>query len=128
MGYAISMDTAVPVIETLMNRVTREKVSAQNAAYLGISCEDVTSAIESTYGIPRGIYVAEVSARGPAEAAGITARSVITHFDGVRVTTTAALRELLEYYAAGETVSLTVQGPSGNSYTAQVVTITLGRA
>lgn len=128
MGYAISMDTAVPVIETLMNRVTREKVSAQNAAYLGISCEDVTSAIESAYGIPRGIYVAEVSAGGPAEAAGITARSVITHFDGVRVTTTAALRELLEYYAAGETVSLTVQVPSGNSYTAQVVTVTLGHA
>lgn len=128
MGYAISMETAVPVIETLMSRVTREKVSAQNAAYLGISCEDVTSAIESAYGIPRGIYVAEVSAGGPAEAAGITARSVITHFDGVRVTTTAALRELLEYYAAGETVSLTVQVPSGNSYAAQVVTITLGHA
>ncbi len=128
MGYAISMETAVPVIETLMNRVTREKVSAENAAYLGISCEDVTSAIESAYGIPRGIYVAEVTAGGPSEAAGITARSVITHFDGVRVTTTAALRELLEYYAAGETVSLTVQVPSGNSYAAQIVTVTLGHA
>lgn len=128
MGYAISMETAIPVIQTLMNRATREKVEADRASYIGISCEDVTSTIETVYGIPRGVYVTSVVSGGPADKAGITAKNVITHFDGIRITSTSALRDLLEYYAAGETVAVTLQIADGNSYVEKTVTLTLGSA
>ena len=41
MGYAISITTAIPIIEDLMNRITREKVDEENASYLGIRGEDI---------------------------------------------------------------------------------------
>jgi len=38
------------------------------------------------------------------------------------------LSNRMEYYAAGETVELTVQIVNGNTYTEQVLTVTLGAA
>ena len=128
MGYAISMSAATPIIEDLMNRATREKVSDENASYLGISGQDVTSEIEEYYGIPQGIYVTNVAAGSPAAEAGLEAKCVITHFDGIRVTGMSNLSNRMEYYAAGETVELTVQMVNGNTYTEQVLTVTLGAA
>lgn len=128
MGYAISITTATPIIEKLMNRTTREKVDSEDAAYLGINGEDITSQISSVYGIPQGIYVTYVGNDSPAQAAGITAKSVITHFDGIRVTTLSELQKKLQYYAAGETVEITLQVLEGNEYVEKVVEITLGSA
>ena len=128
MGYAISITTATPIIEDLMNRTTREKVDAQNAAYLGIDGEDITASISSAYGVPQGIYVTSVGSDSPAKEAGITTKCVVTHFDGIRVTGLSNLENRLQYYAAGETVSVTIQVPAGNSYEEKTVEVTLGRA
>lgn len=128
MGYAISMTAATPIIEDLMNRATREKVSDENASYLGISGQDITSEIEEYYGIPQGIYVINVADDSPADEAGMEVKYVITHFDGIRVTGMSNLSNRMEYYAAGETVELTVQVANGNTYTEQVLTVTLGAA
>ena len=128
MGYAIAITPATPIIEDLMNRTTREKVSEENASYLGISGEDITSNIESIYGIPQGIYVTSVANGSPAQKAGIDTTAVITHFDGIRVTSMSNLENRLEYYAAGETVELTIQVVEGNAYIEKTVTVTLGYA
>ena len=128
MGYAISVTTATPIIEDLMNRTTREKVAEEDAAYFGIDGEDITASISSAYGVPQGIYVTSVVSGSPAQEAGITAKSVVTHFDGIRVTGLSNLENRLQYYAAGETVSVTIQVPKGNSYEEQTVEVTLGRA
>ena len=58
----------------------------------------------------------------------MTLKSVITHFDGIRVTSTSNLESRLQYYAAGETVTLTVQVVEDNAYVEKTVEITLGRA
>ncbi len=126
MGYAISITTAMPIIEDLMNRTTREKVSDENASYLGIGGEEITSDISSAYGIPKGIYVTSVG--GPAKDAGVTVKNIITHFDGIRVTSVSNLEQRLQYYAAGETVEITLQAAEGNEYKEKTVTVTLGRA
>ena len=128
MGYAISITTAMPIVEDLMNRTTREKVSDENASYFGISGEDITSSISSAYGIPQGIYVTSVASGSPASSAGITVKSVITHFDGIRVTSYSNLENRLQYYAAGETVDVTIQALNGNEYVEKTVSVTLGRA
>ena len=128
MGYAISMSDAMPVIEELMTKTTREKVSDENASYLGISARDISSDMSSAYGIPEGIYVTSVASGSAAEKVGITEQSVITKFDGVSVSTVSALESRLEYYAAGETVEVTLQVNTGSGYTEKTVSVTLGSA
>ena len=128
MGYAISITMAMPIIEDLMNRTTREKVFEDNAAYLGISGEDITASVSSAYGIPQGIYITSVSSDSPLQDAGIRAKSILTYFDGIRVTSLSNLENRLQYYAAGETVDVTIQVQSGNKYTEKTVQITLGNA
>lgn len=128
MGYAISTNAATPIIEDLMNRTTREKVSEEKASWLGITGQDVTSAIEEQYGIPQGIYIASVTQSSPAEEVGLETNYVITHFDGVRVTGMSNLKNRPEYYAAGETEEITVQVPNGSTYTEKKLTVTLGSA
>lgn len=128
MGYAISITTATPIIEDLMNRTTREKVSAENASYMGINGEDVTEQISAAYGIPQGVYVIYVAEDSPASEAGIAAKNIITKFDGVRITSLTGLQERLEYYSAGETVEVTLQVLEGNEYVEKIVEITLGLA
>ena len=128
MGYAISITTATPIIEDLINRTTREKVSDENAAWLGISGEDITASISSMYGIPQGIYVTSIDNDSPLKAAGVTLKCVITHFDGIRVTGSSNLENRLKYYSAGEKVKVTYQAIDGNEYVEKTVEITLGRA
>ena len=128
MGYAISMSDAMPVIKELMTKTTREKVSDENASYLGISARDISSDMSSAYGIPEGIYVTSVASGSAAEKAGIAEQSVITKFDGVSVSTVSALESRLEYYAAGETVEVTLQVNTGSGYTEKTVSVTLGSA
>ncbi len=128
MGYAISITTATPIIENLMNRTTREKVSAEESAYIGINGQDITEQIASMYDMPQGVYVTYVGNDTPAQQAGITTKSIITHFDGVRVTTLTELQKRLQYYAAGETVEITVQELEGTEYVEKTLEITLGSA
>ena len=128
MGYAIAITPATPIIEDLMNRTTREKVSSENASYLGVRGEDITSSISASYGIPQGVYVTSMGSNSPAATAGITLKSIITHFDGIRVTSLSNLENRLQYYAAGETVEVTVQVLEGHEYVEKKLTVTLGKA
>lgn len=128
MGYAIPISYASPIIEDLMNRVTRTKVSEDQAASLGISGQTVDSTIAQTYGIPQGVYVGEVKEGGAAEKAGILTGSVITKFDGTSVKTIDELKNQLTYYAAGETVEITVKVADNGQYVEKTLTITLDHA
>ena len=128
MGYAIAITPALPLIEDLMNRTTRTKVSDADASYLGIKGEDITASISSSYGIPQGVYITSIQSDSPLVGTEVTVKCVITHFDGIRVTGTSNLESRLQYYSAGETVALTVQVIEGNEYVEKTVSVTLGRA
>ena len=128
MGYAIPISAASPIIEELMNQEPKEKVSEDQASYLGVSGESITSEMAAMYGFPEGIYVTSVTAGGPAEAAGVQTNSIITKFDGTSISGISELKSLLEYYAAGETVELTVMVAQNGSYVEQTLTVTLGSA
>lgn len=128
MGYAIPVSTASPIFEDLMNRQTRTKVSSDQAAALGIKGQTVDSSIAEAYGIPQGVYVAEIEQGSAAEKAGITAGSVITKFDDTTIESMDDLKSCLEYYAAGETVDLVVKIADNGSYVEKTLTITLDKA
>ena len=125
-GYAIAISDVSDILEDLMNQTTREKVEDGNHGMIGISGSTVSQEGYQVYGIPQGVFVAEVTEGGGAEKAGIQKNSVITKFDGKTVTSIDELLELLEYYAPGEEIEVTVQVPEGNSYKEEVVTVTLG--
>lgn len=128
MGYAIPVSTASPIFEDLTNRQTRTKVSSDQAAALGIKGQTVDSSIAEAYGIPQGVYVAEIEQGSAAEKAGITAGSVITKFDDTTIESMDDLKSCLEYYAAGETVDLVVKIADNGSYVEKTLTITLDKA
>lgn len=128
MGYALSINDAYETIENLMNAKTRTKVADGEKASIGIAGTGVSEEARDAYGIPEGVFIAEVTEGGAAEAAGITANTVITAFDGKTVTDISQLKEMLEYYQAGETVEMTLQVPGSEGYTEQKVNVTLGKA
>lgn len=126
MGYAIPIDTAKPVLEELMNRVTRTKVDADKVGYLGISLRDISAEGRSLYDMPDGVFVYEVAAGSPAYQAGIQKGDVITYFDENAVDSSERLGELLQYYASGEQVEIVLQRVAGGAYRQQTVTVVLG--
>ena len=128
MGYAIPISDAQPIIDKLMNEETKIKVSDEDRGYIGISGVSVTAEVEAAYGIPRGVYVAEVSRDGGAEEAGIEKGDVITEFDGEEITSMDDLQTRLQFYAAGSTVTITVMRQNGAEYVEQEYNVTLGHA
>ncbi|MCD7957473.1 MAG: trypsin-like peptidase domain-containing protein [Lachnospiraceae bacterium] len=127
MGYAIPISDVVSIIEDLMNKVTRtETVSEEESAYIGITGQEVSSEMSSVYGIPEGIYITEVAEDSPAAEAGLQAGYIITKFDSTSVSSMTDLKNLLAYYAGGETVSIVVSYQSNGTYVEETIELTLG--
>ena len=127
MGFAIPISKAEPILDEMMNQKTRYKVEDEDkAAYIGITCENVTSDVNQMYGIPQGVYVDTVVEGGPAEEAGIKKGDVITKIDGTAIDAYKDLVDRLEYYEAGETVELEVYRAQDGEYNAQKISVTLG--
>lgn len=127
-GFAIPIDKAEESLQQLMNLKTREKVDASQASYLGIRGEDVSAEASELYGIPAGVVITEVVENGPADQAGVKKGDILTELDGRSISSMAQLQDVLQYYAAGETVDLVVQRSDNGEYQAQTLSITLGSA
>lgn len=127
MGYAIPISTALPILENLMTRQTRDVVDDVERGFLGISCQNVSSDISQMYNIPQGVYILGTEAGGPGEKAGLQKGDILTAFDGISVTDYNGLKRTLQYYKAGETVDLTIERAGANGgYEEKTVSITLG--
>ena len=80
------------------------------------------------YNMPTGVYITDVIRGGGAERAGITKGSVVTALNGITINNTTTLQEQLQYYKAGETVTVTIAVPESNGeYQSRDVEVTLGR-
>ena len=116
-GFAISINTAQPVVESLLaqGRVVR--------AYIGVSLQTVTPAIASRYGLSvnQGALITQVTQSTPAAQAGLRAGDVITKFDGAAIATSSQLTKAITQHKVGDVVQLTfVRGTEERA-----VTITL---
>lgn len=126
MGYAIPISSIRDILDNLMNRQTREKVSADRAAYLGISGIDITYSISQVYGYPRGILLQVVKADSPAAKAGLVKNDIIVSFDNDTVSSQEDLKEALQYYEAGEQVTIEYYHMENGEYKLKSVEVTLG--
>lgn len=125
-GFAIPVSTFKPIVEELMNRETRELLDEKDAGYLGISGMNVDSDASKKYGIPKGVYIQEITEDSPADKAGLIKGDIIRKFDGITVSSIAELKDELLYYKPGEIVEVVYYRADEGEYAEKTTTVTLG--
>ncbi len=127
MGYAIPISAASPIIAELMERQTRTELVEENEmGYLGITMQNVTDQVNQMLGLPQGVYIYEIEEDGPARQAGMWKGDIIVKFDGRRISSNTDMKEIMPYYRAGETVTITVKRFEEGEYKTLDLEVTLG--
>lgn len=125
-GYAIPISDVSDLIQNLMNQETKTKVAEDQRGMIGITGISVSDAFSQQIDMPAGVYVTEVTSGGGADKAEMTKGCIITGINGSSVDSMEALQSQLEYYAKGETVTLTIQIPQTNGeYEESTLDVTL---
>lgn len=113
-GYAIPISDVYDLIQSMMSQDTKTKVDEDERGMIGITGISVSDAFSQQIDVPAGVYVTEITPGGGAEAAGMTKGCIITAINGSTVDSMDALQTQLEYYAKGQTVTLTIEIPQTN--------------
>lgn len=114
MGFAIPIDEAKPIIESL---ISNKKISRP---YLGIQGITLTKEDSEEYELPQGVYVSNVIAFSGAERAGIKKGDIITKLDGKRVLTIEELIGIIKKHKVGDVVQVEVYDQLDNYKTISV--------
>jgi serine protease Do len=101
-GFAISTDTAIPVVQSL---ITEGKVVRP---WLGVSVTTVTSTIQQYYNlsVSAGALITSVTSGSPADEAGLRAGDVITKIDNEDISTAAELISAIRSHQIGDQVEI----------------------
>lgn len=104
MGYAISIKTAIPIIEQLI------KNGYVIRPYLGVQLYTVDQNVAMINSLPvdKGVVITYVAPGGPADKAGLKAGDIITQFKDKEVTTDYELLQDLHSSQIGEEVKITI--------------------
>lgn len=128
MGYAIPISSASPIISDLMSHQTRgEKVAKENMGYMGIELQEITSEARLYYNMPAGVFVYNVMEGSAAEAAGIKRGDIIVKVEGEKIASNSELQNIMQYYATGDTIKVTVSRQENGEYTTYDLQVTLGK-
>jgi serine protease Do len=101
-GFAISTDTAIPVVQSL---ITEGKVVRP---WLGVAVTTVTSTIQQYYNLSvnAGALITSVTSGSPASKAGLRAGDVITKMDDEDISTAAELTTAIGSHQIGDQVEI----------------------
>ena len=124
-GYAIPISNVKSIIDDLKTRTTKVEVAEAEQGYLGIQIQNIDSSMAQLYGMPEGVYVYKITEDSAASESDLHEKDIITKLDGETVRTNADLSNLLTYYKAGTTVTLTVQSLQDGAYVERQVQVTL---
>ena len=119
-GFAVGMDTAVPVAQQLIDR------GQVKWAWLGVGLADLTPERAAQVGVPlrEGVLITNLLRDGPAWEGGIRAGDVIVSMGGNNVSTVRDLiRVLRQESEAGETVAVNIFRKKHEA----TLTVTLGK-
>jgi serine protease Do len=102
-GFAISTDTAIPVVQSI---IAEGKVSRP---WLGVEVATVTSTIQDYYNLAvnAGALITSVTSGGPADEAGLRPGDVITKMDDENISTTEDLISAIGSHQIGDQVEIT---------------------
>ena len=103
-GFAISIDSARPVIEALREGRTPA------IAFLGVEAETVTPQLAESrdLGVDVGAFVRSVTSDSPAQRAGIETGDVIVEVDGTAVTRAEEVVGAIRRHAPGDEIAVTI--------------------
>ena len=108
-GFAISTDTAIPVINSLV------KKGLVSWAWLGVKMLTVTPAIKEQYGlsVDYGALVVEVLSDTPADKGGLNPDDIIIKFGDIETRDADQLRAAIRSHVPGDKVTITyIRGES----------------
>jgi len=105
MGFAIPINTAIPIVDKVIKDGSFERV------YMGVSAADV-SVIKDNYPnvtlkVDQGACITDVTPGSPAEKGGLKVKDVITAVDGKDITGSDSLIKMLLGYESGDTITVT---------------------
>ncbi len=102
MGWAVSGEVAMPVIEELI------KSGYVVRPWLGVAVRtvDQVQALANNLAVDEGAFVAEVVPGSPADKAGLKVGDVIVHFGGDAITTRQGLGQAVRASGIGKTVEI----------------------
>lgn len=125
MGYSIPISIAYPIVDELMNR---EILTEEEKGYLGVYPQDVDSSVASLYDWPIGVYVAELVEGGAADQAGIYVGDIITAVNNITLSSSEMLRETVNSYRYGTTVTVTLMRFIDGEYKEFTIDVVLQKA
>lgn len=103
MGFAIPINTAIPVINDII-----QYGYVTGRVKIGITVSEINSSRASALGYPAGLLVNSVESSSDAAAKGIQANDIITAINGISITTYNEFYAEESKYKAGDSVMLTV--------------------
>ncbi len=101
-GFAISIDSAKPVIDELIAKGRVER------GFMGVSIVEITPRLAESFdlAVERGIGLGSVEAGGPADEAGLRPGDIIVEMAGQEIRNSGDLFKALGEHRAGETVTV----------------------
>ena len=127
MGYAIPINVAGEVIETMSKRRDREEIPEEEQGQLGINARNIDSQTAKSLDMPEGIYVYKIMDDSPVKNSELKEKDIIISFDDQNVKTVSELQELLRYTRAGQEVSIKVERLEGGTYVEKEFKVTLAK-
>ena len=102
MGYAISIDTAMPIIQELVNKgyVTRPWLG------VGLYTVDQLAIMQLNLSVNKGVVIVQVVADSPADKAGLREGDVIVNIGGQDVTTVDEFTQVLNSCNIGQPLAI----------------------
>ena len=100
-------------------------INAMPAAYIGIKPIDINAKVKES-GVPEGIYVTEVVADSPSYISGIQVGDIISEIDGIKVSSTAAYKEVIDKLTVGKEINIKLYRDNGkNEYSQLDINLTV---
>ncbi len=121
LGFAIPINTAVPIINEIKEEGTYEQ------AYIGIAGMDMATVnqyYETEVKAEEGVYVTQIYTGSPAATAGVTEGDVIVKMNGEDVDTMSNLKKMLVKCRPGDEITLTIE----RNQKEQEIKVTLGKS
>ena len=103
MGYAISTETAMPIIQELVNKgyVVRPWLG------VGLRTVDERLALRYDLAVDKGVLITQVTPDSPASAAGLLAGDILVSVDGEEIITVVELIRILHTSEIGQRIEIT---------------------
>ena len=113
MGFAIPINTAIPIIDTILDTGNGQDVAMQTEIsperpFLGVQIQDISQELYLETGMPFGVYITDVYDNSGAKEAGLRAGDTIFAIENNRVLDAQDLTSLIASYDVGDTIQISV--------------------